>query len=69
MNPFSTCRNSISDIKVMCTNIRSLRISKKELTARKIEIIIDLHDSINILIDMKVTDVEANEIFNNDFLY
>ena len=68
MNPFRKS-NSISEISVCCTNIRSLGISKKQLTHKKLNSIMDLKNNINILIDSKVTDTEANDICNRDFKY
>ena len=68
MNPYKKIP-SISEISVSCTNIRSLGISKKQLTHKKLNSIMDLKNNINILIDSKVTETEANDICNRDFKY
>ena len=68
MNPFRPTP-SLSEISISCTNIRSLGISTKNLTHRKLNSILDLKNSVNILIDSKVSETEANQICNNNFKY
>ena len=59
----------MSELAICCTNIRSLGLSTKNLTHKKLSRIIDLKNSINILVDSKITDAEADQVCNNDFKY
>merc|ERR1712082_600406 len=44
-------------------------LSTKKLTHKKLSHIIDLKNSINILVDSKISDAEADQVCNNDFKY
>ncbi len=68
MNPFNKT-NSLSELAICCTNIRSLGLSTKNLTHKKLTRILDLKNTINILVDSKITDAEADQVCNNDFKY
>ena len=60
---------SLSELSISVTNIRSLGLTTKNLTHKKLNSILDLKNSVNILVDSKVTEIEADQICNNDFKY
>ena len=69
MNPFLLQTNSLSDISVCCTNIRSLRISKKRAYPQETYQNSRFKEKNNILIDTKISETEANDVCNRDFKY
>ena len=60
---------SLSELSISVTNIRSLGLTTKNLTHKKFNSILDLKNSVNILVDSKVSEIEADQICNNDFKY
>ena len=68
MNPYRQTP-SLSEISISVTNIRSLGITTKNLTHKKLNSILDLKNTVNIIIDSKVSEKEADQICNNDFKY
>ena len=68
MNPYRQSP-SLSEISISVTNIRSLGITTKNLTHKKLNSILDLKNTVNIIIDSKVSEKEADQICNNNFKY
>ena len=60
---------SLSELSTSVTIIRSLGLTTKNLTHKKLNSILNLKNSVNILVDSKVTETEADQICNNDFKY